>query len=237
MNKSPCNVSVIIPVYNEEEMIDQTLINLDFPFVKEIIVINDGSTDNTLQMIKKHPVFLINLSKNRGKGNAVLQGLTAASGKFILLIDGDLGESVKEIDCLVEAVRDKKNQIAIADMTITGGGLGLVRKLADRGLFFVTGKSLKAPLSGQRCFPRELIKDIIPLSADYGLETGINIDLLNSGYQINEIKCNLTHRQTGKDFTGYLHRSRQFYQILKTLFLKFIVKLVKRGSFYNQGGN
>ncbi len=89
-------VSIIVPVYNEEKTIKKILYKINKVNLKrkEIIVINDGSNDNTnkilLKLEKKNINKLISLKKNYGKGYAIRQGLKYAKGKIIIIQDGDL---------------------------------------------------------------------------------------------------------------------------------------------------
>ena len=80
-------VSIIIPIFNEEKLIRKLLnklkkIKLINNLKKEIICINDGSTDNTLNILKKFKFIKIINQKNFGKGFAVQQGIKQASGKY-----------------------------------------------------------------------------------------------------------------------------------------------------------
>lgn len=97
MNVKKIKISVIVPVFNEENTIitilkkinNQNIPNIDI----EIIVINDGSTDNSLKIIEENSNLyskLINLKKNKGKGAAVREGLKAVNGNFVLFQDADL---------------------------------------------------------------------------------------------------------------------------------------------------
>tara|TARA_B100000524_G_scaffold238314_1_gene127084 strand:- start:108 stop:800 length:693 start_codon:yes stop_codon:yes gene_type:complete len=100
MNKK---LSILIPVYNEEstiltilKRINECRVN-DFDF--EIIVINDGSTDNTLKIIRENNTLfdqLVNLEKNRGKGFAVKNGLKFATGDYVIFQDADLEYDPKD---------------------------------------------------------------------------------------------------------------------------------------------
>ena len=106
-----CFLSVIIPAYNEEKRLLPTLSKIyaylstkDFPY--EIIVVDDGSTDNTLQVVKnfassdKHIVILIN-EQNRGKGFSVRKGMLSARGEYVFFTDADLSTPIEEIEkCL-----------------------------------------------------------------------------------------------------------------------------------------
>ena len=89
-------ISIIIPVYNEEKLIKNLLLRVNSikKIKKEIIVINDGSTDETLKVLKKDckNLFtkLLSYKKNRGKGFACRKGINISSGEILIIQDGDL---------------------------------------------------------------------------------------------------------------------------------------------------
>ncbi len=220
MQKKVNNVSVVIPAYNEEDNIETTLVNLNYKWIKEIIVINDGSVDSTLDKIQKHNVKIVNFQENKGKGKAVEAGLKIAQGEIIALIDADLGQSVREITKLLKPVIAEKIDITIAVIEIEGGGLGIVRWLAEKVILLFTGKIMCAPLSGQRVFHRKILNDILPLSGGFGLELGMDLDIIKKNIEYREISCNFKHRITGHNLQGYLHRFQQLLDILITLWNK-----------------
>ena len=91
MHDMPIELSVIVPLYNEERTIIKTLNRISETkkqdFIYEVIVINDGSTDNSLSLLEQNKDLynhLITYEKNNGKGHAVLKGLEAAKGKYII---------------------------------------------------------------------------------------------------------------------------------------------------------
>ena len=104
-------VSVIIPVYNEEKTIIDVLEKVNHQKINsismEIIVINDGSKDHSLELLKNNPKLytkLINLEKNKGKGAAVREGLKSAVGDYILFQDADMEYDPSEYEKLLEPV-------------------------------------------------------------------------------------------------------------------------------------
>ena len=111
-------LSIIIPVYNEENTIQAILkrineckINdLDF----EIIIVNDGSTDGTLKIIKENEKLFnhfINIEKNNGKGFAIKSGLKFATGDYIILQDADLEYDPSEYSKLLNPIINNKADV------------------------------------------------------------------------------------------------------------------------------
>ena len=104
-------VSIIIPVFNEQKTILEILKRVNAQKIKgvkfEIIVVNDGSTDDTIELLKQNKVLynrLIDLKKNKGKGAAIKAGMLSAKGSYILFQDGDLEYDPVDYKNLLEPI-------------------------------------------------------------------------------------------------------------------------------------
>ncbi len=157
--------SCIICAYNEEKRIGGVLAVLEgHALIAETIVVDDGSTDGTADIVRKYPwVRLISQEQNAGKSAALAIGIAAAKNEFLVLLDADLiGLTKQNVTDLVEPVLSGD-----ADMTISirKNSLG-VYKLLD--LDFI---------SGERAFRKSLIAnhlDVIALLPGFSLEVFIN---------------------------------------------------------------
>ena len=119
-------VSVIIPVYNEEKTIIDVLEKVNHQKINsismEIIVINDGSKDHSLELLKNNSKLytkLINLEKNKGKGGAVREGLKSAVGDYILFQDADMEYDPSEYEKLLEPIIKQDADIVMGSRLMT----------------------------------------------------------------------------------------------------------------------
>ena len=110
-------MSVIVPVFNEEKTVNSVIkILIDSFLFNEVIVINDGSTDNSLKILKKfgNKIKLISSKKNNGKGWAVAKGIELAKEKIIVLIDADLVNLNKVyLEKLIRPINNPKIQAVV----------------------------------------------------------------------------------------------------------------------------
>ncbi|UNC92533.1 glycosyltransferase family 2 protein [Candidatus Contubernalis alkaliaceticus] len=220
-------ISVIIPAYNEEDKIGETLRAIfKIPEIKEVIVVDDGSNDMTSEIASKQGARVINMHKNTGKSNAVYQGMLQAKYDLIALVDADLEESAFEVRKLIYPLL--RNE---ADMTVAhfkdkhaGGGFGIAKKITAFFLVKMTGKAVQSPLSGQRVLKKTLLEEVSNFSRGFGLEFGLTAISLGRGLRVIEIETDMVHRIHGKSLKGFIHRGRQMIDIFKVLFIILIYK-------------
>lgn len=218
-------VTVLVPAYNEGDRIKSTIDAMKASkYVDQIVIIDDGSKDDTYSIAKATDAKVYRLDENKGKGFALSFGIEKVYKEscVIAFLDGDIGKTAAEIDNLILPILEDQADVTIARFPAAKkkGGFGLVKNLAKYGVKLYTGQTIYTSLSGQRVFKTEVLKRFKEIPSDYGVEVGMTIDILNMGYRIKEVDVTMTHRETGRDLKSFVHRGRQFYQILLTLLRK-----------------
>lgn len=214
------SISIMIPAFNEENRIGGTIKSvLNLPGVVQVIVVDDGSQDNTSAESLRCGAEVVTLKENKGKGNALNAGADRIKGDILLLLDADLGTSASLVEGLVEPIRKKQADmtLAIFPKTAQKAGFGLVRGLARKGIHYFTGFESQAPLSGQRAMLRKVFEDLMPLADGFGVEVDLTIRALLKGYRIAEVPLELSHRFTGRNVKDFIHRGKQLYDVMRVL--------------------
>ena len=124
-------LSIVVPAYNEAARIGPTLERLrkyveNSPYSVELIVVDDGSTDETLSVVRQGTgtlpgLRLLSNSRNRGKGFSVRRGVLAARGRFVLFTDADLSAPIEETDKLLAALTEQGADAAVGSRALVRG--------------------------------------------------------------------------------------------------------------------
>ena len=225
----PVIVAVVIPAFNEAERIAATVAGARaLPGVVRVVVVSDGSTDETAARAREAGAHVVSHARNRGKAAAMETGADAAEslldtpdGDFCLLfLDADLAGTVPEAAPLIPTVLCGEADMSVATfphLAGKGGGRGVVVRTARAGILRATGRRVAAPLSGQRCITRAAFAAARPLARGFGVETALTIDVLRAGFRVVEVPTQLNHRVTGGDWRGQKHRLRQLRDVLRAL--------------------
>lgn len=214
-------VVLIIAAYNEMNSIRETVhAACIMPGIEEVVVVDDGSTDNTAFIAYEEGATVLQMDKNSGKGAALNKAFSEIRADIYILVDADLKASVKETRRLLEPLTNGHADMSIAIMQAPPGhkgGFGLVMKLASWGIEKLTGSKVLAPISGQRAIRREVLEAIGSFENRFGVEVALTIDALRKGFRVVEMELPLTHRLTGRSISGFFHRGKQFVDIAQAL--------------------
>ena len=214
-------ISAVVPAYNEEATIAATVHAIRaIAGVVEVLVVDDGSTDRTMQAARQSGAEIIRLERNLGKGAALNCGMARARGEILLFLDADLGETAREAEHLLQPLLRGEADMAIATFPKAagrGGGFGFVVRLARKGIHERTGRWMEAPLSGQRALRRAVLEKCAPLAEGFGVEVALTIDALRGGFTVVEVPTNMRHRVTGRDLRGFAHRFKQYLAVARVL--------------------
>ena len=180
-------VSVIIPAYNEEETVAKVVeVIKKVSFVDEIIVVNDGSSDNTAEEAMNAGARVITHEVNKGKGEALNTGYREAECDIIVFIDADIYNLTSaKVEAMIRPILEGKTDIT---KTKFSRASGRVTELTAKPLlnFFFPEISFEQPLSGQFAARKEVLKKI-NFESDYGVDVGIVIDADVLGISIMEV--------------------------------------------------
>lgn len=224
-NRPRQRVAVIIPAKDESRRIAATVRSARaIPHVDLVLVVDDGSVDNTQDVAREAGAVVVRHSHNRGKAAAMETGAAIVAmrdtddrpARLLLFIDGDLGDTAVNTAPLIPPVFERAADISIALLPPQpgAGGRGIVVGAARRAIASLTGWTPTQPLSGMRCLTREAFEAATPLARGWGVETGMTIDLLRQGFVAVEVPCDLRHRPSTADLRGQLHRAAQYRDVM-----------------------
>jgi len=224
----PGDVRVIVTAYNEAERLQATLAGLALAFPgAPVWVGDDGSTDATPALARAAGARVVRSERVIGKGGAATQAARDALKdardaradplkSIFILCDGDLAESAAELGPLAAAIARGEADLAVAAFaTRMGGGVGLAVAFARWAIRRRCGLRTDAPISGQRALRADVLAEVLPFAAGYGMEMGMTIDAVRAGRRVIEIELDLAHRATGRSAAGFAHRGRQLVEFLR----------------------
>ena len=219
-------LSIIIPMYNEQESLDSLFVELSGLFSQEtateIIFINDGSSDNTLNIlkskIKNYPTWsIINLYRNYGKSVALQAGFDNSKGKIIATMDADLQDNPKEIHHLIEELEKGYDVVSGWKKNRKDP---LEKKIASKIFnFFVrvfSGLKIHDSNCGIKVFKRE-VTEMLTLYG--GRHRYIPLLAHQKKFLISEVVVDHREREFGISKYGVKRYSDGFFDFLTILFL------------------
>jgi dolichol-phosphate mannosyltransferase len=237
-------LSIIIPVFNEEKTIERVLQKvaaIALPHVvKEIIVVNDGSNDETQVRVsryqlqnKKEKFKIIKHEKNYGKGAAIRTGIKYATGEYILIQDSDAEYDPRDIIRLLEPVQQKKTQIVYGTRLKRFPNFQREEKSLQFFIHYVGNKILSLLASilylqwitdletGYKLFPKNAVIAMNLHAKGFEFEPEITAKLLKAGYKILEVSITTSPRsyKEGKKLKTIPDGMKALYFLIRYKFL------------------
>lgn len=204
-------VACVIPAYNEEKTISDVLrVVKEVDLIDEIIVVSDGSTDDTAEISKSFGVKLLDFKENRGKGAAVKSGVESTDADVIVFLDADLiGLNKEHIIDLISPVINES-----VDMTI--GIFGSGRFATD------LAQKVAPNLSGQRAVKRMVLSNTEGIDMTrYGVEIALTKIVERENYNVKTVLLkDMTHimKEEKLGFAkGFASRMKMYWDIIKCM--------------------
>jgi glycosyltransferase involved in cell wall biosynthesis len=195
----PGLLSIIVPVYNESATIGAVidrLLTIDLPLDREIIVVNDGSTDGTRGVLdavapRLAALTVVHLPANRGKGHAVRVGLARTRGTITAIQDADLELDPAQLKDLVQPVLDgQADAVYGSRFLVPSFKVPLVTRIGNKTLTWMTNVLFGQSLTDMETCYKIIRGDIarsLELKADrFDIEPEITVALLRRGHRIVE---------------------------------------------------
>jgi glycosyltransferase involved in cell wall biosynthesis len=209
-------LAVVVSAWNEADRIGDTLAALRdaFPGAR-LVVADDHSDDGTADVARAAGAEVISAPRRLGKGGANTLAVArlledGAAPPLLVLCDGDLGSSARQLTKLVAALDDGRGDLAVAAFARrVGGGFGVALKFARFAIKRLSGLEPRAPISGQRAMRPDVVRAVTPFAHGFGMEIGMTVDAARAGFRLTEVDLDLEHRATGRTAAGFVHRFRQ----------------------------
>ena len=225
------SISVIIPVYNEES----TLLALlkKYTYLKdkalfEIIIINDGSTDNTKKIIEENKLLYnqaIHFKKNKGKGKSVIEGLKNATSDYVFFQDADLEYDPMDIIKFIDLVTQKKSDLVLGSRLSNDKQsiFSFSHKIGNKLITFIFNILNKSIFSDICCCYCLFKRKNLPIqnlkSYGWGQHIEILTYLLSNSDKIFEVPVRYKRRKYSDN------KKIRYYHIFEVIFWIFITKL------------
>jgi glycosyltransferase involved in cell wall biosynthesis len=182
-------LSIVIPAYNEEEGIRhglERIVEMKFHEKYEVIYVDDGSTDNTYQIVSEYPVTCLRHNVNKGYGAALKTGIRKAKGEKVVILDSDGQHDPKYLDTLIGMLNEY--DMVIGERTAESfqvknrqGGKRIIRMVGEH----LVEQKLPDYNSGFRGFDRKLIAEMLHIMPNgFSFSTTSTLAFLKEGYTI-----------------------------------------------------
>jgi glycosyltransferase involved in cell wall biosynthesis len=203
-DRQPC-LSVVMPCYNEVDTLAGAIERvLDSPFPRELIVVDDGSTDGSLEIARKIDdprVVVVALERNQGKGAALRTGFTRATAPFVVIQDADFEYDPADYGVLLEPLLDGRADVVYGSRFMGGQPhrvLHFWHSVGNRVLTILsnvmTDLNLTDMETGYKAFRREVIQGLTLEEDRFGFEPEVTAKIARGGWRVYEVGISYSGR-------------------------------------------
>ena len=215
-------LSVVVPARNEGlnlagllDELNGELQALALPF-HEVIVVDDGSTDDTPQLAAERDARVVSHANGLGNGAAVKRGIREAQGDWILLLDGDGQHPPAELPRMVEAIERDGHDMVVCSRGGRGGSLhrNFANQVYNRFASYVSGRHIPDLTSGFRLLRADVAKSLVWLLPNtFSYPTTITMSMLRGGWSVGFVPFQVRQRK-GKSHVRLLADGSRFFVII-----------------------
>jgi len=219
------HVAAIIVAANAQRRVAASVrAALAMPAVDLVIVVDDGSQDNTREAAQEAGALVVRHSHQRGRATCIETGVAVAGmrdepghdPRHLLILDAPLGEQTVGAASLVPPVVEGVTDLAIASVTSVPGfrARGMAASLARNAVERVSGWSPDQPLSRIRCVTRPALEVALPLARGAGLDIGMTLDVLLAGLSVTEVVCEIDMKERQRGLFSSAVRSSRYRDVM-----------------------
>ena len=224
-------VSIIIPIYNEVRLLEKVLTRVRaLPLEKELVLVDDHSTDGTVDILKKESekpdTIICYHEKNRGKGAAIRTGFARATGEVIIIQDADLEYNPEEIPAVLAPILEGRTRVSYGSRFVGRiEQMRLPNRVANRILALLVsvlyGQKITDEATAYKAFRREVIEKIDLRCERFEFCPEVTAKVLRMGEKIIEVPVTFTARtfEEGKKI-GWRDFIVAVWTLLKYRFVK-----------------
>ena len=202
--RDPC-LSVVMPCFNEEQTVDLTVKRvLESPWVREVVIVDDGSTDRTPEILDGYDdprVRVLHHSVNQGKGAALQSGFRAATSQFVIIQDADLEYDPTDYEQMLEPLFDGRADVVFGSRFLSGHAHAVLyfwhflgNKLLTTMSNMFTNLNLTDMETCYKAFRREVLDGLVIEERRFGVEPELTAKVARGGWRIYEVGISYSGR-------------------------------------------
>jgi glycosyltransferase involved in cell wall biosynthesis len=221
------DICIVIPTYNNENMLD-TVIDSVLKYTNAVVVVNDGSTDQTNKILYRYrkKIKIISYAINRGKGFALKCGFNYAQHKgykYVLTLDSDGQHYAEDIPLFVDALEKHPDAVIVGNRNLAQDNMPKKNSFANKfsNVWFAiqTGQKLQDTQTGYRLYPLERMRNLRPFTSRYEAELEMLVRCVWRGIEVVSIPIRVYYAAQ-EDRVSHFRPAMDFLRIslLNTVF-------------------